>query len=129
MGIYTIKRDTGEFLGGAVGIGRQLLHILDYLGSIMSIVITGANGEFGRGVLNAVAALVPGERIVASVRDTARAADLQERGIEVRPGSFGEPDALLAAFRGADAVFVNATFFGAAPELRGRRIANAIRAD
>lgn len=31
VGIYTIKRDTGEFLGGAVGIGRQLLHIVDTL--------------------------------------------------------------------------------------------------
>jgi len=31
VGIYTIKKDTGEFLGGAVGIGRQLLHILDTL--------------------------------------------------------------------------------------------------
>jgi NAD(P)H dehydrogenase (quinone) len=94
----------------------------------MSIVITGANGEFGRGVLNAVARLIPGEHVVATVRDTGRAADLRERGIEVRPGSFDEPDALLAAFRGAGTVFVNATFFGAAPELRGQRVATAIRA-
>lgn len=94
----------------------------------MPIVITGANGEFGRGVLNAVAALAPGEHVVASVRDVARAADLQERGIEVRPGSFDEPDALPAAFSGADTVFVNATFFGADTELRRRRVAAAIRA-
>src|SRR5579859_5350301 len=94
----------------------------------MSIVITGANGEFGRGVLNAVEALAPGERIVASVRDTARAADLGERGFEVRAGSFDEPDALPAAFRGADTVFVNATFYGTPTELRGPRVATAIRA-
>jgi len=31
VGIYTIRKDTGEFIGGAVGIGRQLLHILDFL--------------------------------------------------------------------------------------------------
>ena len=60
----------------------------------MSIVITGANGEFGRAVLNAVAALRPGERIVASVRDVARAADIKERGFDVRPGSFDRPDEL-----------------------------------
>jgi NAD(P)H dehydrogenase (quinone) len=94
----------------------------------MSIVITGANGEFGRGVLNAVAALSPGERIVASVRDVTRAADIAERGFEVRPGSFDQPDALPAAFSGADTVFINATFFGAATELRGQRVATAIRA-
>lgn len=94
----------------------------------MSIVITGANGEFGRGVLNAVAALVPGERIVASVRDVARAADLEERGFEVRPGSFDQPDEILTAFNGADTVFINATFLGTATELRGQRVATAIRA-
>jgi NAD(P)H dehydrogenase (quinone) len=94
----------------------------------MSIVITGANGEFGRGVLHAVAALAPRERIVASVRDVARAADLEGRGFEVRPGSFDEPDELRAAFSGAHAVFINATFFGAAPGLRGQRVATAIRA-
>jgi NAD(P)H dehydrogenase (quinone) len=77
--------------------------------SALSIVITGANGEFGRAVLHAVTALRPGERIVASVRDVARAADLEARGFDVRPGSFDEPDDLLAAFRGADTVFINAT--------------------
>lgn len=44
VGIYVIKKDTGEFLGGAVGIGRQLLHILDYLalgtGFIVGLFIT-----------------------------------------------------------------------------------------
>ncbi len=94
----------------------------------MSIVITGANGEFGRAVLTAVAAVRPGERIVASVRDVARAAELEERGFDVRPGSFDEPDELRAAFSGADTVFINATFFGVAPELRRERVARAIGA-
>jgi len=94
----------------------------------MSIVITGANGEFGRGVLDAVAALAPGEDLVAAVRDVGRAADLRERGLEVRPGSFDDPQALAGAFAGARAVLVNATFFGVASELRGRRVAAAIRA-
>jgi len=44
VGIYTIKKSTGEFLGGAVGIGRQLLHILDTLalftGWIVGLFIT-----------------------------------------------------------------------------------------
>jgi hypothetical protein len=31
VGIYTVRKDTGEFIGGAVGIGRKLLHILDTL--------------------------------------------------------------------------------------------------
>jgi uncharacterized RDD family membrane protein YckC len=31
LGIYTIRADTGEFIGGATGIGRKLLHFLDTL--------------------------------------------------------------------------------------------------
>jgi NAD(P)H dehydrogenase (quinone) len=57
-----------------------------------------------------------------------RAADIEARGFDVRPGSFDEPDDLLAAFSGADTVFINATFFGAATELRGQRVATAIGA-
>jgi NAD(P)H dehydrogenase (quinone) len=94
----------------------------------MRIVITGANGEVGRGVLEAVAARLPQAQLVAAVRNPARAADLAARGIEVRPVNFDEPDISRDAFAGADLVFVNATFFGAAPELRGRRVENAIRA-
>ncbi len=94
----------------------------------MRIAITGANGEFGRGVLEAVAARRPEAHLVATVRDPDRAADLAARGIDVRPGDFDEADALHDSFGGADLVFVNATFFGAAPELRGRRVENAIRA-
>jgi NAD(P)H dehydrogenase (quinone) len=94
----------------------------------MTIVITGANGEFGRGVLEAVAGHMPEQQIVATVRDIKRAAGLQERGIDVRPGSFDEPDTLDSSFAGAETVFINATFFGAATEARGRRIATAIHA-
>jgi NAD(P)H dehydrogenase (quinone) len=94
----------------------------------MRIAVTGANGEFGRGVLDAVAARLPEAQLVATVRDPARAADLAARGIDVRPGDFDEPDILRDSFGDADLVFVNATFFGAAAELRGRRVENAIRA-
>jgi uncharacterized RDD family membrane protein YckC len=31
LGIYVIKHDTGEFLGGMAGIGRRLLHAVDYV--------------------------------------------------------------------------------------------------
>jgi NAD(P)H dehydrogenase (quinone) len=94
----------------------------------MRIVITGANGEVGRGVLEAVAARLPEADLVATVRDTARAAGLAARGIDVRPGDFDEPGTLRDSFAGADLVFINATFFGAEPELRGRLVVNAIRA-
>jgi len=43
LGIYVIKHDTGEFLGGMAGIGRRLLHALDYvlfIGFIVALVNT-----------------------------------------------------------------------------------------
>jgi NAD(P)H dehydrogenase (quinone) len=94
----------------------------------MRFVITGGNGEFGRGVVEAVAARVPEARLVATVRDPERGAGLTARGIEVRPGEFDEPTRLRDAFAGADVVLVNATFFGVDPGLRGRRVENAITA-
>lgn len=94
----------------------------------MTVVITGANGEFGRIALATAIEAAPGERVIASVRDPERAIDLVERGIEVRPGSFDDPDQLREAFAGAETVLVNATFFGAIPGARGERVASAIRA-
>ena len=94
----------------------------------MVLVVTGANGEFGRAVVENVLAAAPSSRVVATVRDVARAADLTERGVEVRPGSFDDPDALARAFTGADTIVVNATFFGTVPDMRGRRVAAAIDA-
>lgn len=93
----------------------------------MTLVVTGANGEFGRIALESAIAAAPGERVIASVRDPGRATDLIERGIEVRPGSFDDLDQLRDAFTGADTVLVNATFFGAIPGMRGERVASAIR--
>jgi NAD(P)H dehydrogenase (quinone) len=94
----------------------------------VTLVITGANGEFGRIALDSAIAAAPGERVIASVRDPERAIDLIERGIEVRPGSFDDPDQLRDTFSGADTVLVNATFFGSIPALRGERVTSAIRA-
>jgi NAD(P)H dehydrogenase (quinone) len=94
----------------------------------MTIAITGAHGEFGRAVLENVARFAPHEKLVATVRNPADSTELTERGIEVRPGSFDEPEALRRSLQGVDVVFVNATFFGVAPELRGERVGNAIDA-
>ncbi len=94
----------------------------------MTIVITGANGEFGRGVIDALLMSDPSLPLVASVRDVQKAVDLRDRGVQVRAGSFDEPEGLADAFSGATTVLVNATFFGAMPQLRGQRIASAIAA-
>ena len=70
------------------------------------IVVTGASGQLGRAVVENLLTRVPADRIVASVRDAARAATLAGKGIQVRAGDFAEPDGLAATFAGAEQVLV-----------------------
>jgi NAD(P)H dehydrogenase (quinone) len=70
------------------------------------IVVTGANGVLGRGVVENLLALVPAEQVGVSVRDPQGAADLAERGVRVRRGDYDEPATLADAFAGADQVLV-----------------------
>lgn len=91
----------------------------------MPIAVTGANGEFGRAVLESLRQRTD-EPLIGTVRDPAKSEPLS--GVDYRPGDFDEPDALRASLAGADAVLVNATFFGPDPSQRLRRVAAAIRA-
>ena len=70
------------------------------------IVVTGANGVLGRGVVEELLGLVGPERVGVSVRDPDAAADLADRGVRVRRGDFAEPDTLPAAFEGAEQVLL-----------------------
>ena len=90
------------------------------------IAVTGANGEFGRGVAEHLLAHVDPEELIVTVRQSSRAQALAERGVAVRVADFDDGDALTSALTGADTVLINATFFGVQPELRGTRVATAI---
>ena len=70
------------------------------------IVVTGATGQLGRGVVEALLARLPAGDIAVSVRDPAKAADIAERGVQVRRGDFADPISLAAAFGGADQVLL-----------------------
>jgi len=70
------------------------------------IVVTGANGQLGRAVVEGLLARMPADRIVACVRDTAKADTLAERGVHVRAGDFAQRDGLAAAFSDAEQVLV-----------------------
>ncbi|HRD88732.1 MAG TPA: SDR family oxidoreductase [Accumulibacter sp.] len=74
------------------------------------ILVTGANGHLGRGIVDQLVARsgrVAG--IAASVRDPRRAADLAERGIAVRQGNFDQPETLAAAFAGVGKLILVST--------------------
>ncbi|WP_028313052.1 NmrA family NAD(P)-binding protein [Derxia gummosa] len=68
-----------------------------------TIAITGATGQLGRLVIDALLARgVPAASLVAAVRDTAKAADLAAQGVAVRAADYDQPATLDAAFAGVE---------------------------
>ncbi|WP_432870289.1 SDR family oxidoreductase [Microbispora rosea] len=70
------------------------------------IIITGATGQLGSGVVEHLLTRIPADRIGVSVRDVAKAGDLAQRGVRVRQGDFDDPASLTYAFEGASQVLV-----------------------
>lgn len=64
------------------------------------IAITGATGQLGHLVINALLKTVAAEQIVAIARDPAKAADLTAKGVQVRRADYGDAAALTAALSG-----------------------------
>ncbi|MCX5353905.1 NAD(P)H-binding protein [Streptomyces mirabilis] len=73
------------------------------------IIITGANGGLGRLITERLLERVPSQRIGVSVRDPEKARELEDRGVRVRRGDFGDPASLADAFEGARQVLVVST--------------------
>ncbi|MFF2318155.1 SDR family oxidoreductase [Arthrobacter sp. NPDC058097] len=73
----------------------------------MTIVITGATGQLGRLVVEALLESgLPADQIVAAGRTVDRIADLGERGVQVRSIDYSQPESLRQAFAGADKVLL-----------------------
>ena len=66
------------------------------------IAVTGATGQLGRFVIDALLKKVPAGEIIAAVRTPARAADLAAQGVTVREADYSKPETLRAAFSGVD---------------------------
>lgn len=66
------------------------------------IVVTGATGQLGRLVIDALLRTQPADSLVAAVRTPAKAADLAARGVQVRQADYSRPETLGPAFAGAD---------------------------
>jgi NAD(P)H dehydrogenase (quinone) len=88
------------------------------------IGLSAATGEFGRLVVDQLLNRVPASDVAVAVRDVRKAADLADRGGQLRYGDFEEPDSLRDSFNGADQllfVFAASSFWGvetAAPQRR-----------
>ncbi|WP_280261838.1 SDR family oxidoreductase [Nocardia abscessus] len=90
----------------------------------MTVAVTGASGQLGRLVVEELvrAGSTP---VVAIVRDPRKAADLADRGVDVRQADYGDPAALERALDGVDRVLlISGNEFGA----RVTQHTNVIRA-
>ena len=70
------------------------------------LLVTGATGHLGRGILTNLLSHVPAGQLAASARDPEKATALTEQGVLVRRGDFADPASLAAAFAGATQVLV-----------------------
>ncbi|MFE6837946.1 SDR family oxidoreductase [Streptomyces sp. NPDC057705] len=72
----------------------------------MSIVVTAATGALGRLVVGELLNRLPADQVAVVVRDKEKAADLAERGVEVRVADYDDAEALAGAFRAGDRVLL-----------------------
>ncbi len=75
----------------------------------MTILITGATGHFGSIVVENLLARGLAGQLAVSVRNPARAANYQARGVDVRQGDFDDPASLGKAFAGVDRLLLVST--------------------
>ncbi|MBL8322426.1 MAG: SDR family oxidoreductase [Acinetobacter sp.] len=68
----------------------------------MKIAITGATGQLGQLVIQALLKNTAADQIVALVRNEAKAADLKAQGIELRHFDYDAPETLAPALAGID---------------------------
>jgi len=68
------------------------------------ILITGATGELGLRVADALLKRIPAAQIIGSTRNpgSEKAKSLAAKGIEIRRGDYGDPASLASAFSGAE---------------------------
>lgn len=73
------------------------------------LLITGANGQLGRLIVESVLRRAPDAPLAVSVRDAAKAADLADRGVDVRQAGYHDPEPLAAAFAGVQKLLLMPT--------------------
>ena len=77
------------------------------------IAVTGANGQLGQKVINALLTTQAPENIVALVRNPDNAAHFKAKGVQVRTADYNQTDTLAPALAGVDKVLlISGTEFG-----------------
>jgi NAD(P)H dehydrogenase (quinone) len=95
-----------------------------------TILITGAGGQLGRGVVHHLLETqgISPERLIATTRDPAKLDDLAAKGATVRAASFDDEGSLVNAFEGADRILIISTDVIDEPGTRLRQHETAVAA-
>jgi len=73
------------------------------------LLITGGNGKLGRLIVDEVLRRAPDAPLAVSVRDASAAADLADRGVDVRQADYHDLDSIRAAFAGVNRLLLMPT--------------------
>jgi NAD(P)H dehydrogenase (quinone) len=72
----------------------------------MKLLVTGATGNLGGFVIEALLKKVDAENLAVSVRNPEKAEGLKAKGVDVRYGDFDKPETLESAFAGIDRLLI-----------------------
>lgn len=92
------------------------------------IAITGATGQLGRLVINALLKKVPASQIIAVVRSPEKAQDLQALGVALRTADYNQPQTLQGAFAGVQKVLLISSSEVGQREAQHRAVIDAAKA-
>ena len=70
------------------------------------ILVTGATGSLGRGVITTLLSRTNAKNVYALARSEEKAAPLKELGVNVRIGDYDDYDSLLNAFKGIETLYM-----------------------
>lgn len=73
---------------------------------MQKILVTGATGHLGRGVIKHLLSRLPAEHIVGMARQPEQAADIAAWGVEVRRADYTDYDSLAEAFQGVEKLYL-----------------------
>src|SRR3546814_5274761 len=90
--------------------------------------VTGATGQLGRLVLEALLVSVAPDQIVALVRDPAKLADLAQRGVVVRAFDYARAETLTPALAGVERLLLISSSEVGQREAQHRAVIEAAKA-
>ncbi len=95
------------------------------------LFVTGASGQLGGYVIDALLETVPASAIVAGMRDPAKDEEapnaLRQKGVEVRTADYSRPETLASAFTGVDRLLLISSSENGKRKIQHRNVIDAAK--